>query len=368
MSTLVAPTASNNTAARPAVRFQHWREVRLVFWSLIGLGLVAITLSPWASGFADDATRTGTDLQLYAAEVEQLRAGGNYYDIAARELPSRGFPTRSVFNWRTPLPFTLIAAVPEPVGRAILLAAALATVWLIVPLWCQHSGWFGLGCGLFFFWGAAQPIFLDGAWLMPEVWSGLAIGLSLAAYARQRTKLAVAAGLAALFLRELAAPYAVLCTLWALRQRRWSEAAYWFTGGSLYLLFYAWHIGQVLPRIGPDAISHTQSWLAFGGAAFVISLVQMNVWLLILPQWVSAVVLTLTAKTWSRPQTDWERRLAMTGAMYLLLFGLIGLPFNQYWGSLLAPLIAVTLGFVQSSHSLRRVGKSVAPIHAASSS
>jgi hypothetical protein len=341
MSTLVAPAV-----LRPAPRFQYWREVRLAFWSLIALGLVAITLSPWASGFADDATRTGTDLQLYAAEVEQLRAGGNYYDIAARELPARGFPTRSVFNWRTPLPFTLIAAVPEFVSRGLLLLVALGTVWLILPMWYQHSRGLGVASGCFFMWGAAQPIFLKQALLLPEVWSGLFLGLSLAAYARERRALGITAGLAALLLRELAAPYAVLCTLWAIRQRRWHEALCWMIGGCLYLMFYTWHIEQVLWRITPNAIAHTQSWLAFGGAAFVISLVQMNVWLLVLPQWVSALVLTMTAKIWSRPQTDWERRLALTGAMYLLLFGLIGLPFNQYWGSLLAPLIAITLGFI----------------------
>ncbi len=112
-------------------------------------------------------------------------------------------------------------------------------------------------------------------------------------------------------------------------------------------MFYTWHIEQVLWHMPDNPKAHTQSWLAFGGAAFVISLVQMNVWLLVLPQWVSALVLTMTAKIWSRPQTDWERRLALTGAMYLLLFGLIGLPFNQYWGSLLAPMIALTLGFVK---------------------
>ena len=115
MSTLVTPAV-----VRSAPRFQYWREVRLVFWSLVALGLVAITLSPWASGFADDATRQGTDLQLYAAEVEHLRDGSNYYDIAARELTTRGFPTKSVFNWRTPLPFTLIAAVPEFAARGVL--------------------------------------------------------------------------------------------------------------------------------------------------------------------------------------------------------------------------------------------------------
>jgi hypothetical protein len=346
MSTLATPAALGNHAARPVPRFQYWREARLVFWALIGLGLVAITFSPWASGFADDATRQGTDLQLYAAEVEQMRDGGFYYDVAARELTTRGFPTKSVFNWRTPLPFTLIAAVAEFAARGLLILVAMATVWLIAPLWREHSGWQGIVCGGFFFYGAAQPIWLEQAWLLPEVWSGLFLGLSLAAYARERRGLAVAAGLAALFLRELAAPYTVLCTILALRQRRWHEALCWMIGGCLYLMFYTWHIEQVLWRITPEARAHTQSWLALGGAAFVISLVQMNTWLLVLPQWVSALVLTMTAKTWSRPQTDWEWRLAMTGAMYLVLFGLVGLPFNQYWGSLLAPLIAITLGFV----------------------
>lgn len=343
MSTLATPVA-----VRPAPRFQYWREVRLVFWTLIGLGLIAVTLTPWASGFAHDKTRRGTDLELYAAEVEQIRAGGNYYDIAARQLVAYGYPTKSVFNWRTPLPFTLIAAMPEFIARGLLLLVAFATVWLIAPLWRQHSGWQGIACGSFFFYGAAQPTWMEQAWFLPEVWSGLFIGLSLAAYARERRGVAVGAGLAALFLRELAAPYAVLYTILALRQRRWHEALCWMIGGCLYLMFYTWHLEQVLWRIPENATSHTQSWLAFGGAAFVISLVQMNVWLLVLPQWVSAVVLTMTAKIWSRPQTDWERRLALTGAMYLVLFGLIGLPFNQYWGSLLAPLIAITLGFVGS--------------------
>ena len=346
MSTFATPAAGQFDAARPAPRFKHWREVRLVFWTLIGLGLVAITFSPWKSGYADDETRKGTDLQLYAGEVQRMRAGGSYYDVAAYELTTRGFPTKSVFNWRTPLPFTFIAAVPEFAARGLMLVVVLATAWLIVPLWAQQSRGLGVASGCFFLLGAAQPIWMKQAWYLPEVWSGLFIGLSLAAYARERRSLAVGAGLAALFLRELAAPYTVLCTILALRQRRWRETLCWMIGGCLYLMFYTWHIEQVLWRITPEAKAHTESWLAFGGAAFVISLVQMNVWLLLLPQWVSAIVLTLAAKIWSRPQTDWERRLSLTGAMYLLLFGLIGLPFNQYWGSMLAPLIAITLGFV----------------------
>ena len=46
----------------------------------------------------------------------------------ATELQARGYPTRSVFNWRTPLPMWLLGVLPgEAAGRVIIggLAALL---------------------------------------------------------------------------------------------------------------------------------------------------------------------------------------------------------------------------------------------------
>ena len=47
-------------------------------------------------------------MALYRAEVDRIRNGEGYYQAAAAELTARGYPTRSVFNWRTPLPMWLL--------------------------------------------------------------------------------------------------------------------------------------------------------------------------------------------------------------------------------------------------------------------
>ena len=99
------------------------------------------------------------------------------------------------------------------------------------------------------------------------------------------------AGIAALFFRELAAPYCVICVALALYDRRGKEFLNWAAGFAAYGVFVAFHAAQVLPRIRRDDAAHESGWLCMGGAAFLISTVQMNAYLLLLPQWVSAIYL-----------------------------------------------------------------------------
>ncbi len=63
---------------------------------------VAITFSPLKSGYADAPDRGPGDVALYRAEIDRIHAGESYYSVAGDELRTRGYPTRSVFNWRTP--------------------------------------------------------------------------------------------------------------------------------------------------------------------------------------------------------------------------------------------------------------------------
>jgi hypothetical protein len=173
---------------------------------------------------------------------------------------------------------------------------------------------------------------------MPEVWCGVLIAASLACYGTGRTGIAVALGLAALFVRELAAPYCVVCGILAIHQRRWLEVKGWVVGAISYAAFYAWHLTQVVPLIESSARAHSEGWLQLGGAAFVISLVQMNAYLLLLPQWVSALYLVLALLGFASMGEGWGRRAAWTACLYTLAFGVGGQAFNQYWGSVIAPL------------------------------
>src|SRR5437879_4557560 len=101
----------------------------LAIAAVVTLFFVAVTLSPLATGFADAPDRGASDVQLYQAEVTRIQSGEGFYDAAAAELAGRGYPTRSIFNWRTPLPVWLLGKLPDPeFGRVLLSLLALAAI------------------------------------------------------------------------------------------------------------------------------------------------------------------------------------------------------------------------------------------------
>jgi hypothetical protein len=93
-----------------------------------------------------------------------------------------------------------------------------------------------------------------------------------------------------------------------------------------------------VPLIETNARAHSEGWLQLGGAAFVISLLQMNAYLLLLPQWVSAIYLVLALLGFASMAAPWGHRAAWAACLYTLAFGVVGQEFNQYWGSVIAPL------------------------------
>jgi hypothetical protein len=305
---------------------------------LAAITLVAITLSPWRSGFVGTPKRGSGDVALYQAEAERIRDGQSYYHAAKAELEGRGYPTRSVFNWRTPLPVWFFGVLPPLAAQGVIAAVAAAVLLLSGHLMAKQAGLAAALLCLILLIGALLPVVLDGLSVMPEVWSGVLIAASLACFGIERRGAAVSFGLLALLVRELAAPYCVVCGSFAIAERRWKEVAGWLAGAAASLAFYAWHLGQVLPLIEPDARAHSAGWVQCGGAAFVLSLVQMNSYLLLLPQWVSAMYLAVALLGFTRLSGEWGVRAACTAAAYLVAFGFVGQPFNQYWGAILSPL------------------------------
>ncbi len=302
----------------------------------------AVSLSPLAEGFADAPDRGAGDLGLYAAEVGRIFGGQSYYDAAAQELAARGYPMRSVFNWRTPLPVWLIAMLPEPlVANVLLVGVALMLVVLSFALLADEGGTAQGLVGVLLLSGALLPCFLGEPVLLSELWSGLFVALSAVCFARERRAVAIGIGLAALFFRELAAPYVLVCIAQAAWERRFRELGYWGLGLAAYAAFYAWHVSQVLPRIPADAHAHDAGWLRLGGAGFLIATAQMNAYWLLLPQWVAAVFLAAAlvgAATWNTPG---GRLIGFTIAAYSAAFAVVGNDFNQYWGCQIGPLLCL---------------------------
>ncbi|MBI1900355.1 MAG: hypothetical protein HYS13_04465 [Planctomycetia bacterium] len=300
---------------------------------------VAITFSPLRSGFTEKPRfQAPTDIDLYAAEIRRIRAGGGYYQAAATELRARGYPTKSVFNWRTPLPMWLIAKLPEGMGKV--LAAGLASILILATLVVvarEGSLFEALLAGLLQF-GAVMPCFLGQLYVMPVLWAGILMALSACAYSQGRWKLGLGSGLAALFLRDLAGPYCVLCALLAARERRWREAALWGAGLLAYGVFYGVHLGIVRGLMRPEDVAHVHGWVQLGGLPFVISTVQMNSYLLILPQWATAAYFAAAMLGLAGWHNKAGERFGLAVCLYVLLFGFVGQPFNQYWGALVTPL------------------------------
>ncbi len=100
-----------------------------------GLG-VAVTLSPLGSTNILTWVKGGNDVALYRAEVDRIHRGEGYYQAAAAELTPRGYPTRSVFNWRTPLPVWLLGKLPAvAIGKVLLGGLSLLLMLMAIGRW-----------------------------------------------------------------------------------------------------------------------------------------------------------------------------------------------------------------------------------------
>ncbi|MBX7166108.1 MAG: hypothetical protein K1X74_07140 [Pirellulales bacterium] len=324
---------------------------------------VAISLSPLGSDQTDAVRARPGDVALYRAIVDRVQQGAAYYPAVARELAERGYPTASVFNWRPPLLLWAIGKAPDPVwGQVVLGLAALALIGVGFAWLDQQLGMGTALLGGVLLCGAVMPCILGDLYLMSEVWAGVLLALSVAAYGVDRRRLGFAAGLAALFTRELILPYAGWCLVLAATQRRWREAACWTVSLAVYGFYLSQHWAMVQTLIDPGARAHDQGWVCFGGWAFLIAIAQMNAYLLVSPQWAAAVYLPLAILGLAAWQSPAGWRLATTTMMFLVAFAIVGQPFNQYWGSMLAPLLCFgAAASVKALFELRQAAAGGAP-------
>lgn len=319
-------------------------QARTVLAAFLVMTIIAtaITLSPLKSTRVGESRGSESDILLYQAEIERIRAGEGYYQAAAEELAERGYPTRSIFNWRTPLPVWMIAKLPTPsVGKGLLVLLALALMLLGFEATAREQG-HGLGrplaCALLLS-GPLLFCLLGGLFVLPTLWAGVFVALSICAYGVGRPGWGVVLGLLAVFFRDLALPYCVLGLLLACRDRRAKEVAAWTIGLAAWAVFFAWHWAQVAPLVAENARAHQEGWVQFGGLPFVLSTAQMTAYLLLLPQWVTALYFTAAMFGLAGWNTPLGERLGLTVCLFVVAFACVGQEFNQYWGSLLAPLL-----------------------------
>ena len=327
---------------------------------------VWISNSKYRISFEDRPHRASNDIDLYYAETRSVWEGESYYEAAHRELKARGYPTHSLFNWRTPLPMWLLGQFPDPLfGRWVLGLMGIGLV-LAGSLIVYREGSFleaflaGLLLG-----GTTIPIFAGVLFVMPVLWAGVMIGLSLCCFKLERPYLAVFFGIAAAFFRELAVGYCLLMLSFAVMKRNRREAVAWVIALVSYAIFFASHAIIVSSLLGFRGIVQTDDWLRFGGPSFLIACAHVSGFLLVLPQWVAALFLCFAVFGLIGWKSEMGLRTGLTTAGYLAVFSIFGKEVNQYWGAMIAPLLC--MGFAKSPTAvcdlLRSVrGKSATPL------
>ena len=233
------------------------------------------------------------DVALYRAEVERIHAGEDYYQVAAQELAARGYPTAQ----RVQLADAAADVADRQAARAGAgqgasgpagLGAAAGRPSRPPPAEESRTS-IAARCRWPCCWlGPLLPCVLGDLFVLPVLWSGVLIALSVCAYGLDRPRLGVAAGVAAVFFRELALPYCLLGAPLAAWQRRRGELAFWLAGLAAWASVFGLHWLRVA-NAAPDAAAHREGWIQFGGLAFVEATMQMNACLLLLPQWVTAL-------------------------------------------------------------------------------
>ena len=277
-----------------------------------------------------------TDSTNHQAIIDRIARGEPYYEAVGTELRARGYPTASVFNWRLPTLFVALARAPN-VARVLLAALIIALIVSTVRLFSRAPGEILLLAVLAEI-GAAATALTPLGFVLHEPWAGNAIALSALAYARGRPTLGTGLGLAALFTREIVAPYVALCMYLALRARRRKELVIWAIGVGAWAVVYAIHANAVMQVVRPGDLAHP-SWVQLGGLQFVLATIGFGGWLYLMPSWVAAVAcVLLVAAMWAPTKAE---HIKGTVATYLAFFAVVGQPFNQSWGLMTAPTWAI---------------------------
>jgi hypothetical protein len=323
---------------------------RLLAVATLALGVYGIASTGSRDLFENAHPGRGEDMALYLAVEHRVRAGQTYYDSAEHELRARGYPMSSRFNWRLPTLAWLCGALPsDGAAQALLVALAAATLLAWFEAIRRARGARVAAAAATIIVGlVAWPLF--DVYLVHETWAGVLIALSIACAGLEWPAASVLAGAAALAIRELSLPYVVIALWLAFRARRARETLAWsivlagFAAGSML------HGSAVAAHVAPSDRMQTATWLAFGGWWFVLKTALMNVWLILLPQGLIALVWPISLYglvAWSArdPRADncLGRRLGLTSVAYVAAFCFFGQPFNYLWGLIYAGLVPLGL-------------------------
>ncbi len=253
-----------------------------------------------------------------------------------REMRRLGYATKPVFHWRLPTLLWTFGKLPSPeIARwfLVVLTGVMIMVW--VNRLRPRLGFVMMLVAALLM---APMLFLASHprwYFQHEVWAGVLVALSLGLY-RQHWVLAVITGVAALMVRELALSYVCIIGALAFYDRRNKEGLAWLAGIMGFAVYFAVHASIAISHQLPSDLSDP-SWLRIPGWSHVTA---CSGWmfLTLVPYWLCGMlsVVGVFGLLVGR-----DLRLILPAVSYMAAFWIFGKPFNDYWGLMYTPILAV---------------------------
>lgn len=279
-----------------------------------------------------------TDMRLYRDIVQRMDQGESYYAAATAQQRAHDYPTKPFVTVRLPTLYWLASTIGwRPLGWIeIALLVANALIWPLAmrgPLtWAER-----MGVGLAVFIGGlacASPALTP----MSETWCGLLIALA-AAFSLWRKAdwwLPVLCIAAALSIRELALPFALLSALLALLDGKRHELGAWLGLIAVFALGLVLHAQALAPHLMAGDLSSAGWSSGLGLRGLLQALIGTTV-LHMLPRALAMALALLPLLGWLTLEWRTGKFVLLCLAGYALAIALFPRPDNFYWGFLLLP-------------------------------
>jgi hypothetical protein len=286
------------------------------------------------------------DLALYLRVIDKVHAGQPYYLAMTADMRANGYPLTPFPAVRPPELTVAMAALPDASARRLALQGLAA---LVLAAWAkrligERVPW---AAGLAIMGALATGMVtaqIPSGYAFHEIWAGLLIALSLALHRPGRWRLSLACALAAVMLRETAAPFFLVMIFFAALERRWREALAWLAGLGLFAAALAAHALTLQHYVQAGDLA-SPGWVKFGGWGFVLQVMRWNAILFLSAKWAAGIAAPLALLGAALANGALGKRLGLTVGGYMFAFMLAGRPDNAYWGLMIAPLwpVAVVL-------------------------
>jgi hypothetical protein len=334
-------------------RFEGWARGPAL--AVLGILLAVLAIACWSPETAPApklraSPAQQSDLQLYRDIISGVAAGGDYYEVAAKELRKGNYPLKPFFTFRLPTHATVYAAMGEKVMVPVVwvLCAGLMLAWWIklkpllpLPLLALAMILIAGGLG-----GLLQP----QTGLFHESWAALLLALMITLHRPGRIWPAVILGGLALMIRELALPMILAMGALAVLERRWREAAGWALAVVLFGIYMTVHAHWVAEVVLPSD-PPSPGWSKMNGLQFAMKSIAKVTFGIRLPDALAAGLLVLSLFGWLSIRTGWALRVALMLAGYAAMLALFARADTFYWALIAAPLSFAGLTFAPKALS-----------------